>query len=531
MTTLSRPEPERVEAMAAKLGLEALDELDRAALRVLVAGEDAWVTDHDGARARARFFAAASCSNRPALLIGPSLATLARERVLLLRAGVPVTLLQLAGDRVAPAELAKLAKPGPLVVLVTSDLLRAPEVERALEGAGVAQVAIDGAHLLSPESHELRPSFASIAPLLTRLGKPKLHVLARRVPAEVRRQACEQLGLSKPTLLEASLLKEGVFIDTLPVRGERRNAALLSVLKNLTGPGVVLCATPHDVDAAFAIVDAAGIPACRAHSGMPKADSDAALARFSAGAQGSVLLTTSAHAPDSGLAHLGERAEDEPRAGFGTAAPRKDLRFVVHHQAPASLEQLASDVAWLSRDGQGGVALLLFDSAQLSWNDAVLEQQRLRGKHVALLLRALEGGARDAQAAKPLATPAKPLTVESLALQSGLSRRTTERLVLLFVDSGVLRRTPEGIRILVDLATLASASEALAGQLENLRALDRPRLAAVERLAEGSECRNRAFSRYFGGEARDPCGQCVACQRSGRPRTRAPSEQAAPRVR
>lgn len=518
----ARPQPERIAAVAAELGLTPLDDFDRAVLRALAVDEDAWVTDPDGARARARFFAAAAGSTRPALLVSPSLATLARERVQLVRAGVPVALLELSAERVAPSELAKLGKPGPLVILATSDVLRAPEVERALELAGVERVAIDEAHLLSPEGHELRPSFASIVPLLTRLGKPKLHVLARSARAELRRNVCQRLGLPKPPLLEAPLLRAGVVIDTLPVRGERRNAALLGVLQNLARPGVVLCATPHDVDAAFAVVEGAGIAACRAHAGMPKAEREAALARFASCPGDLVLLTTSVHAPDSGLAHVGERAEDEPKMGFGAQPSRKDLRFVVHHQAPASLEQYAADVAWLARDGQGGVALLLFDSAQLSLNDVILDQQRLREKQVTALLRALDAAMRDAAAAK-----AKPVTVESLALQSGLSRRTTERLVLLLSDSGALRRTPDGVRMRVELPALIAAGETLAGQLEALRGGDRPRLSAVERLAEGSECRRRAFLRYFGAEAGDSCGLCVACQRSGQPRGRALSGHAA----
>ena len=272
------------------------------------------------------------------------------------------------------------------------------------------------------------------------------------------------------------------------------------------------------------LLDAAGIPAFRVHAGMPKPDREAALSRFAASANG-VLLTTSAHAPDSGLPHLGERPEDEPKIGFGQSAPRADLRFVVHHQAPASLEQYACEVTWVGRDGQGGVALMLFDSAQLSLNDAILEQQRLREKQVLALLRALETFQRNGQVPQ-----AKPLTVEWLALNSGLSRRTSERLVLLLADSGVLRRTPEGVRTVADGKVLSQAAEALARDLERLREGDRARLAAVERLADSSECRRRVFLRYFAGESGAPCGICSTCQR-GKPRGRVAAEQVAPGLR
>ena len=113
----------RADVVAARLGLGAFNAVDRAALEALSKGESVWVSDPDSARARARFFVAAASNKRPALLIAPSPATLAREQALLQRAEVPVALLSLVGDRVAPAELAKLAKPGPLVILAASDAL------------------------------------------------------------------------------------------------------------------------------------------------------------------------------------------------------------------------------------------------------------------------------------------------------------------------------------------------------------------------------------------------------------------------
>jgi ATP-dependent DNA helicase RecQ len=514
----------RADVVAARLGLGAFNAVDRAALEALSKGESVWVSDPDSARARARFFVAAASNKRPALLIAPSPATLAREQALLQRAEVPVALLSLVGDRVAPAELAKLAKPGPLVILAASDALSAPDVERALQQANIQRVAVDSAHLLSAQGHELRPSFAAVRGLLARIGKPALHLLSSCARGELRRSIGQQFGIPAGAQVEVPLLAEGVALDALPVRAERRNGALLGALRELAGPGVVLCATPHDTDAAFAAVDAAGIPAFRVHAGMPKPDREAALSRFAASANG-VLLTTSAHAPDSGLPHLGERPEDEPKIGFGQSAPRADLRFVVHHQAPASLEQYACEVTWVGRDGQGGVALMLFDSAQLSLNDAILEQQRLREKQVLALLRALETFQRNGQVPQ-----AKPLTVEWLALNSGLSRRTSERLVLLLADSGVLRRTPEGVRTVADGKVLSQAAEALARDLERLREGDRARLAAVERLADSSECRRRVFLRYFAGESGAPCGICSTCQR-GKPRGRVAAEQVAPGLR
>jgi ATP-dependent DNA helicase RecQ len=322
--------------------------------------------------------------------------------------------------------------------------------------------------------------------------------LARPCRAEVRKRALRELGAESAFEVSAPLVREGVVVDAWPVRGERRSFALVKLLAELRAPGVVLCAAPHEVDAAFAVLSAAGVPCCRSHAGMPAPERTQALSRFLAQDQPAlVLLTTSAVGPDSGLCGVGEAEDSEPRFGFGRAPTRSDLEFLLHYHAPASFEQYARELAWL---GGSARAVTLYDSAARSLNDAIFEQQRLLGRHVQAFARLLAEAGANARAP----------TLEWLALQSGFSRRTSERIVALLVDAGAVRRQGKVVEACGSVAELAKRCEELGARLDALRAADRARLGAVERWAEGRECRVRAFAQYFGGELK-ACGVCAGC--------------------
>jgi ATP-dependent DNA helicase RecQ len=467
-----------------------------------------WLETIDADQARRSFYESTRSPSGKALLIGPSLNALARDQAELLEAGRAAALIALDGGVVDARELAKLEQRGSLLVLVTSDALTIPDVRRILEKTRWSAVAIDDAHLLARSAHEFRPSFARVAELAIRFKSPLVQLLSRPCRPELHREV--EAILASPTLVHraepnAPLLGEGVIVECRAVRGERRTPALLEALRSYSsGPGVVLCASPHEVDANYAALTDAGLHVCRAHAGMPEADRDAALARFAADLSGLTLITTSAVGANSGLLGIAESRGARLGLGFGRTRVRRDLRFVIHFHAPASLEQYVQEIGWIGRDGLAGGALLFYDSAQRSLNESVLEQQRYSPKQLMTLVRLL--------AEEPLRV--KTLTLEWLALQSGQSRRTTERLVALLLDAGLASRAGNVISLAVTPAELAAAGEQLATRLAELQAGDAPRLNAVERFAEGKSCRREALLRHFVKEA-EPCGKCSWCARRG----------------
>lgn len=475
------------------------DEAASAALRQCKA---VWITDTDAERARDRFYEQARRLKRPALFVAAAFSILLREKARLSTLGVPHMLLDSSDGRVARAETETLRRGGPLVVLVTSEVLGRPEVHSALEQSELGLVAIDSAQLATDGGQEFRPSFALLPERLAALGTSSRFALAQPVPREIRRRAQERLGLANAPILEGELVCSALRLESRSVRGERRNATLIELLPSLPPRGVILCATPHEVDGLCAVLGKEHGYVCRVHAAMPAADRQSMRERFEAETGRALLVTTSALGPDVGVPGLGESVTSEPRVGYGVDPAPRSIGFLLHHHAPASLEQYVRELAWMRAASSDALSLVFYDSSHRSMNRAILEQARLPSQKLEPFARALEAtlGA------------GRPLKPEAIALQTGMSRRTSERLLALWVDAGIALREKGAIVLESTEAERTQRVESLARVLRELERDDTTRLAAVERYAESNECKRRLLAQYFGRTLEPICGRCSSCR-------------------
>jgi ATP-dependent DNA helicase RecQ len=331
--------------------------------------------------------------------------------------------------------------------------------------------------------------------------------LARVATRSVRRELGERLGLRAPVTVSTPAVPSNLRIVSKLARGEGRQASLVRLVERLSLPGVVLCATPHDVDGVFAALQGAGFSAYRQHPGMTKEDRAAALSAFASAGHRSVMVALSAFAPGSGLPGIGDASE----GGFGRGTIRTDLRFVVHYQSPASLEQYVRELQHAGLDGEPALCVLLHESSHRSLHEVMLAQQRFKATHLAELGRALESPALEG----------RTVTVEALALGTGQSRRTMDRLTALLADAGVVSRTGGWVRVLCSAEELDEACRRLGAQLYALREQDARRLASVSALAEAEECKLSCLGQYLGEGPSEACGRCSVCA----PEILAPSQE------
>jgi hypothetical protein len=186
------------------------------------------------------------------------------------------------------------------------------------------------------------------------------------------------------------------------------------------------------------------------------------LARFASAHEKLVLVTQSPHANASGLAGC-----TEANQGLSSAPPRGDLKFIVHYQAPLSLEQLFEDQAWLVDDGY---SLVLADSSDAALVQALLAQQRIKPTAIETLAQVLGAMAAD-----------KPAFSDNLALRAGTSRRSAERVLSAFADRNLLVRDGAQIARRAEPEQLAAEGRLLAARFAALRAADITRAEGVAR--------------------------------------------------
>src|SRR6478609_7994806 len=489
-----------IDATAERLGRAALNDEQRVAIRAALEGHDSVVVLPDDERAVSCYQLPALQLTQPTVVVSPVSAELKAQHEVLSAHQLPVVCVtaELAGPERSKA-LARISRGGTLLVLLNPESLTAPDVEQALTKAGVALFVIEEAHCASGASHEWRPSYAELGGTRRGLNSPPVMAITRVATAAVRRDIRERLGLEAPVTIQSAPVRDNLQIVTKLARGEGRQAALVRLVERLTLPGVVLCATPHDVDSVYSALRGAGIAAQRVHGGMTAADRAAELSQFGLPSQRSVMVAVSAFAPGSGLPGIGEQADAS--VGFGRGPNRRDLRFLVHYQSPASIEQYLREVQRVGADGATAMCVLLHESSHRSLHEVMLAQQRFKATHLAELARALETPALEG----------RTVSIEALALGTGQSRRSTDRLTALLADAGVLSRAAGWVRVLCTASELDEACRRLGAQLYALREQDARRLASVSAFAEASECKLSCLSQYLGEGASQGCGRCSAC--------------------
>jgi superfamily II DNA helicase RecQ len=437
---------------AAFIGLTPDEE--RAVKRAL-AGKTALLAESPRARDAAVFAAAALAAPRPVLVASPLAAQLAASAQK--RGGVEVALLSGASSAAERAAVKKrLARGGTLLLVVEPAQLFDSELRQLVAKAPLALVGVAAAHACSEHAHELSPGYLSLREARRALGATVL-ATCTRTSERVVEQVLEAIGGDPAGLIRSA--PPELELRAQVVRPSERKAALFAAIQAHGAPGVVLAATPQEVDGVFAELNARGITAVRLHSAMAPHERSAALERFASLRERLVLVTQSPHACAAGLAGC-----SDAELGIGSAPPRADLAFVVHYQAPLSPEQLFEDLAWLP---PGAHSLVLADSSDAALVQALLAQQRVKPAAIEAVAQALLSAPSD-----------RPLFSDTLALRAGTSRRSAERVLSALGDRNLILRD-NGQIARAQAVDLAAEARLLSARFATLRAADAQRAEAI----------------------------------------------------
>jgi ATP-dependent DNA helicase RecQ len=234
--------------------------------------------------------------------------------------------------------------------LMTPDFLRRLAGDGQVAAVPVALFAIDEAHCVSQWGHDFRPEYIDLGRLRGLFpGVPILACTATADP-ETRVDVKLRLGLREAPLYVAGFDRPNIRY-TVRDKIHPREQLLAFVALHAGESGIVYCLSRKRTEEVTAQLQAAGVRAAAYHAGLPAEERRRVQEGFQHDEVHVVVATVA----------------------FGMGIDKPDVRYVVHHDLPKTLESYYQETGRCGRDGLPAEALLLFGLADVAVARGLIE--------------------------------------------------------------------------------------------------------------------------------------------------------------
>jgi ATP-dependent DNA helicase RecQ len=242
--------------------------------------------------------------------------------------------------------------------------------EKALQGyfqsilstASISLIAIDEAHCVSQWGHDFRADYRSLHQLKQRF--PSTPMIGLTATADVTTQAdiVAQLGMVTPYIHKGSFDRPNIRYRVIQKYKPFEQVA--KYVEQQDGSGIIYCNSRAKVDDLAEKLQKRGVRCGSYHAGMDADERAWVQRQFITDALQVVVATVA----------------------FGMGINKSNVRYVVHHDVPRSIESYYQETGRAGRDGLPSEALLLFDEKDAARVKQWIEQGE-NGDRVAVCLQ------------------------------------------------------------------------------------------------------------------------------------------------